>query len=90
MLDPWNHPAVWHAINVHLPIVLALLGLPLVCVLAITGILLPPTTGQPASIGASRKMVWPSGTHVAASIRLTRHIAESYYQRRIPCCPSRA
>src|SRR4051812_41927508 len=36
MLDPWKNPAVWHAINVHLPIVLAILGLPLVCVLAIT------------------------------------------------------
>src|SRR4051812_6905009 len=36
MLDPWKNPAVWHAINVHLPIVLAILGLPLVCLLAIT------------------------------------------------------
>ena len=36
MLDPWKNPAVWHAINVHLPIVLAILGLPLVCILAIT------------------------------------------------------
>ena len=36
MLDPWKNPAIWHAINVHLPIVLAILGLPLVCVLAIT------------------------------------------------------
>lgn len=37
MLDPWNHPAIWHAINVHLPIALAVLGLPLVCVVAIIG-----------------------------------------------------
>ena len=22
MTDPWNHPPLWHAINVHLPIVL--------------------------------------------------------------------
>src|SRR6476646_5112628 len=36
MLDPWKNPAVWHAINVHLPIVLAILGLPLVCVVSIT------------------------------------------------------
>ncbi len=36
MLDPWKNPAIWHAINVHLPIVLAILGLPLVCILAIT------------------------------------------------------
>src|SRR5438874_1193535 len=36
MLDPWKNPAVWHAINVHLPIALAILGLPLVCILAIT------------------------------------------------------
>src|SRR5438874_11409643 len=45
MLDPWKNPAVWHAINVHLPIVLAILGLPLVCVLAITR-------------GRSRKLRW--------------------------------
>src|SRR3954462_13108614 len=36
MLDPWNNPAIWHAINVHLPIVLAMLGLPLICIVAIT------------------------------------------------------
>ncbi|HEX8521378.1 MAG TPA: DUF1553 domain-containing protein [Tepidisphaeraceae bacterium] len=35
-MDPWNHPPIWHAINVHLPIALAYLGLPLVCWLAIT------------------------------------------------------
>src|SRR5829696_3915708 len=33
---PWNNPAIWHAINVHLPITLAVLGLPLLCVVAIT------------------------------------------------------
>src|SRR5690349_5555555 len=36
MLDPWQNPAIWHAINVHFPIVLAILGLPFVCVVAIT------------------------------------------------------
>ena len=36
MLEPWKNPAIWHAMNVHLPIVLAVLGLPLVCVIAIT------------------------------------------------------
>jgi uncharacterized membrane protein/mono/diheme cytochrome c family protein len=33
---PWNNSAIWHAMNVHLPIVLAVLGLPLVCIIAIT------------------------------------------------------
>src|SRR5687768_16159927 len=33
---PWTNPAIWHAINVHLPITLAVLGLPLLCVVAIT------------------------------------------------------
>src|SRR5688572_20739818 len=33
---PWQNPAIWHAINVHLPITLAVLGLPLLCVVAIT------------------------------------------------------
>src|SRR5688500_1044168 len=36
MFDPWNHAPIWHAINVHLPVVLALLGLPLVIFLTIT------------------------------------------------------
>jgi uncharacterized membrane protein len=36
MLEPWKNPAIWHAMNVHLPIVLAALGLPLVCIVAIT------------------------------------------------------
>ncbi len=36
MFDLHSNPAMWHAINVHLPIVLAVLGLPLVCVQAIT------------------------------------------------------
>ena len=36
MLDPWKNPAIWHAINVHLPIVLVILGLPVVCYVAIT------------------------------------------------------
>src|SRR4051812_18561778 len=36
MLDPWKNPALWHAINVHLPIVLAVIGLPMVCMVAIT------------------------------------------------------
>ncbi len=36
MLDPWKNPAIWHAINVHFPIVFIVMGLPLVCVLAIT------------------------------------------------------
>src|SRR3954469_23703606 len=33
---PWNNPPIWHAINVHLPITLAMLGLPMLCVVAIT------------------------------------------------------
>ena len=33
---PWENPAIWHAINVHLPITLAILGLPVLCVVAIT------------------------------------------------------
>ncbi|MEA2734020.1 MAG: hypothetical protein QOE14_471 [Humisphaera sp.] len=33
---PWQNPAIWHAINVHLPITLAVLGLPLLCIVAIT------------------------------------------------------
>src|ERR1043165_9409507 len=33
---PWKNPAIWHAINVHFPIVLIVLGLPLVAILAIT------------------------------------------------------
>jgi hypothetical protein len=37
MFDLWNHPQLWHAINVHFPVVLAVLGVPLVCVLAIVG-----------------------------------------------------
>src|SRR5688500_725087 len=32
---PWNNPPLWHAINVHLPLALGLLGVPLVCVVAI-------------------------------------------------------
>lgn len=36
MLEPWKNPAIWHAINVHMPIVLAVLGLPAVIVVAIT------------------------------------------------------
>src|SRR5882724_3692431 len=36
MLEPWQNPAIWHAINVHLPIVFAVLGVPLVCIVAIT------------------------------------------------------
>src|ERR1043165_4383539 len=28
---PWSNPSIWHGINVHLPIVLAAAGLPLVC-----------------------------------------------------------
>ena len=36
MLEPWNNPAMWHAMNVHLPIALVLLGLPAVAWVAIT------------------------------------------------------
>ena len=36
MLKPWSNPAIWHAINVHLPITLAIVGLPVLCVVAIT------------------------------------------------------
>jgi uncharacterized membrane protein len=36
MQYPWNNPPIWHAINVHLPITLAMLGLPLLCFVAVT------------------------------------------------------
>ena len=35
MSFPWNNPPLWHAINVHLPLVLGLLGVPLACAVAI-------------------------------------------------------
>lgn len=35
MLDIWKNAAMWHAINVHLPLVLAMVGLPLVAVMTI-------------------------------------------------------
>jgi uncharacterized membrane protein len=35
MLEIWKNAAMWHAINVHLPLVLAMVGLPLVAVMAI-------------------------------------------------------
>ncbi|HTL31010.1 MAG TPA: DUF1549 domain-containing protein, partial [Tepidisphaeraceae bacterium] len=36
MFEIWNNPPMWHAINVHLPLVLAMVGLPLVAILTIT------------------------------------------------------
>src|SRR5688572_25444432 len=35
MNAPWNNPPLWHAINVHLPLALGLLGVPLACAVAI-------------------------------------------------------
>lgn len=36
MQYPWENPAAWHAINVHMPVALAMLGIPLACLVAIT------------------------------------------------------
>src|SRR4051812_42371388 len=36
MNELWNNAPMWHAINVHLPLMLAMVGLPLVAILAIT------------------------------------------------------
>ena len=35
MSPPWSNPPLWHAINVHLPLALGLLGVPLACAVAI-------------------------------------------------------
>lgn len=33
---PWQNPAAWHAINVHMPVALAMLGIPLAIFVAVT------------------------------------------------------